>query len=270
MLSVYLALTPVLLTLTEPYADDTVGTLAALFLALHLVSHDYFPQSARPASPGAVSLNAGVVATVLLASRLHSTLVAFCSIVLGLAAVEGIPRFRDSLWRLKPAVAAKFFTAVALLLSMLHFGLLFCGGEGEGEWKVGEVGDGKAQVRGAADSSGLGGDGGGLGTDNKFEEGLWLSPSWCTQQQPAAAGLFLATLVAFWVACPLLYVQLHHFKVVISGYVHSLVGSKIASPAPAWLALVRVSVRRALFHMVCCALQHMRRPWDIAHVKPQR
>ncbi len=44
MLSVYLALTPVLLTLTEPYADDMVANLVGLFLALHLLSHDYFPR----------------------------------------------------------------------------------------------------------------------------------------------------------------------------------------------------------------------------------
>ena len=55
LLSVYLALTPVLITLTEPYANDTVDTLVWLFFALHLFSHDYFPADpgiAKDVSPG--------------------------------------------------------------------------------------------------------------------------------------------------------------------------------------------------------------------------
>jgi hypothetical protein len=117
MLSVYLAMTPVLLTLTEPYADNTVGSLVSVLLAVHLFAHDYFPADPGPgceASPSVVSLNAGVVATMLLASRLQSVLTAFFAISAGLAVVYGVPRLRARMWCQQPRAACHVFTALAL------------------------------------------------------------------------------------------------------------------------------------------------------------
>eukprot|EP00750_Incisomonas_marina_P016922 INCI19657.1.p1 GENE.INCI19657.1~~INCI19657.1.p1 ORF type:complete len:338 (-),score=48.20 INCI19657.1:32-1045(-) len=184
MLSVYLALTPVLLTLTEPYADDTVGTLVGLFFVLHLCSHDYFPREGESAPPGAVSLNAGVVATVLLASRLQSMLVAFVGIVLGLSVVDGIPQLRNSLWRQKPQRAACIFTFVAILSSVVHFGLLLC-------YRIPD--------------------------DSAAEEEVLQSRALCPGGGEWASVAYATLLLGFWVVCPLLYSYMHRYKIVISG-----------------------------------------------------
>jgi Phosphatidylinositol N-acetylglucosaminyltransferase len=64
---------PVLRTLTLSVADDSIQALAIALSAVHLVAHDYAHANAISAqllAQGAVSLNAAMFATVLLASRL--------------------------------------------------------------------------------------------------------------------------------------------------------------------------------------------------------
>ncbi|GMI42960.1 hypothetical protein TeGR_g13841 [Tetraparma gracilis] len=59
-------LSPVLSTLTASYASDTIYSLSVASLVLHLAAHDY---AARDGGGGPLSQKAGLVATVLLTSR---------------------------------------------------------------------------------------------------------------------------------------------------------------------------------------------------------
>mgnify|MGYP003885833937 CR=1 FL=1 len=196
LLSVYLALTPVLLTLTEPYADDTVATLASLFLTLHLFSHDYFPpklEANRQVPPRVVSLNAGVVATVLLASRLDSVLTAFFGISIGLSVIDGIPRLRDFLWHQRPAIATKIFSVAALGSSCVHaFVLLYH------EQCVSYFRERVHQDIGSPWN--------------------WTQFAPTSVETTAAYGICLLFL---WVVCPVVYSYLHHKKIVITGSVNA-------------------------------------------------
>ncbi|XP_061682306.1 phosphatidylinositol N-acetylglucosaminyltransferase subunit C isoform X2 [Syngnathoides biaculeatus] len=64
---------PVLKTLTESVSTDTVYAMSAIMLLAHLVSFPY----AYPSTPGCLSLNAALFASVCLASRLPGTLHTF-------------------------------------------------------------------------------------------------------------------------------------------------------------------------------------------------
>jgi phosphatidylinositol glycan class C protein len=92
------ALSPVLRSLTNSYSDDTVATLVAACCLVHLFAHDY---SDAPNSSGAgiVSLNAGVFAAVLLASRLSSEHFVYELFVAAVLTFAGAPFLRKSLQR---------------------------------------------------------------------------------------------------------------------------------------------------------------------------
>lgn len=69
-----LGLSPVLKTLTHSYSSDTIWALTLFLTTVHLIVHDYqFINDAAfdPEFQGTISLNAGVFASVLLASRLY-------------------------------------------------------------------------------------------------------------------------------------------------------------------------------------------------------
>lgn len=69
-------LAPVMRTLTESYSDDTVTFLVMLLCSLHLIFHEY--RSTPIFSGGGMfSLNAGMFASILLASRLSSDVFVF-------------------------------------------------------------------------------------------------------------------------------------------------------------------------------------------------
>lgn len=68
-----LGLTPILKTLTEDTASDTIWTLAAVSLTLNFIFFDYRrPQRGRVRGDDSIALNAAIFASVLLASRLPS------------------------------------------------------------------------------------------------------------------------------------------------------------------------------------------------------
>lgn len=72
-LSFTFGFSPVLKTLTESVSTDTVYALSAVMLLAHLVSFPY----AHPSTPGSLSLNAALFASVCLASRLPGALHTF-------------------------------------------------------------------------------------------------------------------------------------------------------------------------------------------------
>lgn len=61
---------PVLRTLTESYATDSIQALTVTMCTMHLVCHNYSYVNGSTFRGGAVSLNAGMFAATLLASRL--------------------------------------------------------------------------------------------------------------------------------------------------------------------------------------------------------
>eukprot|EP01138_Halocafeteria_seosinensis_P005347 gb/GECG01005466.1/.p1 GENE.gb/GECG01005466.1/~~gb/GECG01005466.1/.p1 ORF type:complete len:355 (+),score=31.20 gb/GECG01005466.1/:1-1065(+) len=71
-LAALIVVSPVLQTLTQSFSDDTMWALTILFSAIHMIFHDYKNPSFSHHFDGALSLNAGMFATVLLASRLPS------------------------------------------------------------------------------------------------------------------------------------------------------------------------------------------------------
>lgn len=72
-LSFTFGFSPVLKTLTESVSTDTVYAMSAVMLLAHLVSFPY----AHPSTPGSLSLNAALFASVCLASRLPGALHTF-------------------------------------------------------------------------------------------------------------------------------------------------------------------------------------------------
>lgn len=62
---------PVLQTLTSSFSDDTVYALSISFSILHLIFYDYsFVYGSKQLSSGTLSLNAAMVAAIMLASRI--------------------------------------------------------------------------------------------------------------------------------------------------------------------------------------------------------
>ncbi|RHY34624.1 hypothetical protein DYB32_000784 [Aphanomyces invadans] len=66
-------LSPVLRTLTESYAVDTIWALSVALTGIHLITHDYtYINGTTYKYAGTISLNAAIFTSVLLASLLHS------------------------------------------------------------------------------------------------------------------------------------------------------------------------------------------------------
>jgi phosphatidylinositol glycan class C protein len=86
---------PVLQTLTAAYSEDTIWALTILLGTLHVVTHDFTwlndIQSADSQHDGSISLNTGVFAAVLLASRLACPRAVFAFMFLAFEAFVGLP-----------------------------------------------------------------------------------------------------------------------------------------------------------------------------------
>lgn len=90
-----MVLSPVLMTLTRSYSDDTIWALSMLFVTMCLFSHDYTGRTDRPTTfSGTTSLNAAMFASVLLASRLPSTLHVFAVVALSIELFALFPIMR--------------------------------------------------------------------------------------------------------------------------------------------------------------------------------
>lgn len=76
-----LLLSPLLRSLAATISEDSVLSLSCVALLLHLFLHDYhFVNSVTDRFSGAVALSSAVMASVLLASLMHSDLAAFAQV----------------------------------------------------------------------------------------------------------------------------------------------------------------------------------------------
>jgi len=85
-------LSPILKTLTQSFSDDTIFSLTGLFSTLHITLFDYDAICATaPDFSGTTSLNAAIFSSVLLASRLTSSLHVFAFICFAFELFAGAP-----------------------------------------------------------------------------------------------------------------------------------------------------------------------------------
>lgn len=113
-------LAPVMRTLTESYSDDTVAFLVMLLFSVHVVFHEY---RMRPMFTGAgsmLSLNAGIFASVLLASRMSSDVYVFEILGLGALLLVCFPALRQFLMR----ESERLNTVLAGIMVLVAFILL--------------------------------------------------------------------------------------------------------------------------------------------------
>ena len=128
-----MAVSPVLHTLTKTYASDTIYLLAVLLGTVHVFSYDFtYMLNMSREFKGTVSMNAALLCSILLASRLSSNLHCF-----------GLMCFAVELFSLSPilwhmlrmystnvhaAFTAAMVVSVSVLLALTHrriFGFLF-------------------------------------------------------------------------------------------------------------------------------------------------
>ena len=129
-----LALAPALKTLTQAFCNDSVWALTALLAAVHLATHDYkLSRAPSLRVPGALSLNAALCASVLLASRLPTAALAFFCIALAVQLFALLPLLRNRLCArgdehqvaLAAATAAAAATALGAASMLLAAAFLF-------------------------------------------------------------------------------------------------------------------------------------------------
>eukprot|EP00035_Acanthoeca_spectabilis_P030176 m.8261 g.8261 ORF g.8261 m.8261 type:complete len:340 (-) comp4042_c0_seq1:1315-2334(-) len=91
---------PIYLNLAAAVSTNTVHTMAAIFLAGNVLLFDYFGHVERSSAPqvSASALNAGMLATVFLASRLASAVDTFCLVWMATVAFAMWPALRWTLW----------------------------------------------------------------------------------------------------------------------------------------------------------------------------
>eukprot|EP01112_Ceratiomyxa_fruticulosa_P017895 TRINITY_DN564_c0_g2_i1.p1 TRINITY_DN564_c0_g2~~TRINITY_DN564_c0_g2_i1.p1 ORF type:complete len:321 (+),score=43.02 TRINITY_DN564_c0_g2_i1:236-1198(+) len=116
-------LSPVLRTLTDAFSDDTIWALTSIMLIAHTFFHDYGYINGvdRSSFDAPVSLNAAIFASILLGSRLTSSLHAFCLIS---TAIEVFALFPIMCRHLKQ-FSLEFHLGLTLLLFVLASFLLF-------------------------------------------------------------------------------------------------------------------------------------------------
>eukprot|EP00160_Parvularia_atlantis_P004220 Unigene13550_Nuclearia_a/m.41040 Unigene13550_Nuclearia_a/g.41040 ORF Unigene13550_Nuclearia_a/g.41040 Unigene13550_Nuclearia_a/m.41040 type:complete len:370 (-) Unigene13550_Nuclearia_a:13-1122(-) len=116
-----LALSPVLRTLTEHTSSDTVWALTSILFFSNLLLHDYSTVTATNVAklPGALSLNAAISGSVMLASRLPSTWHVFGLMALAIEWFALFPMFRRYLHLLAPEYSTRITLAMVLLTTAL-------------------------------------------------------------------------------------------------------------------------------------------------------
>ncbi|KAJ2692904.1 glycosylphosphatidylinositol anchor biosynthesis, partial [Coemansia sp. RSA 1285] len=117
-------LSPVLRTLTEDTSSDTIWAMTVLLFCVNLAFHDYSAGNITNIRfPGSVSLNAAVLASVLLASQLDSNLSVFAFLAFSLTWFALFPIFRRYLKRISVAASAAI-TVVLVLVATFMFGYI--------------------------------------------------------------------------------------------------------------------------------------------------
>eukprot|EP01068_Selenidium_serpulae_P017674 Selendium_serpulae@DN6395_c1_g2_i6.p1 len=113
-------LTPVLQTLTKAFSDDTVFALTTIFLLFHVLFYDY-TYTQRSSSQGGdrlqsiMAVNAGMLAAVVLASRLVGTVEVFAFLLFATEIFSLSPSLGTILWQWDQSA----YTAATLLLFVL-------------------------------------------------------------------------------------------------------------------------------------------------------
>ena len=114
---------PVLQTLTSSYSSDTIWALTIGLTALHTASHDYSYINDRVQhhrkQDGAVSLNTGIFASILLASRLSCPRTVFGFMFLAFEAMAGFPIIAKQIYRFGVRLHLGFTMLLALIATWL-------------------------------------------------------------------------------------------------------------------------------------------------------
>ncbi|EPR58963.1 phosphatidylinositol n-acetylglucosaminyltransferase [Toxoplasma gondii GT1] len=121
-------LAPILRTLTQTFSEDTVVCLSVVSLLVHTALTDYSyiyrnPDKVDESLQRAMSINAALLANVVLASRLSSSTEVFAVLIFGIEIFTISPMARRILWQKYPWAFVHVFTptlvlSTALLLSL--------------------------------------------------------------------------------------------------------------------------------------------------------
>ncbi|KAJ2780822.1 glycosylphosphatidylinositol anchor biosynthesis [Coemansia javaensis] len=118
-------LSPILRTLTEDTSSDTIWAMTVFFFCVNLAFHDYSTGNLTNIRfPGSVSLNAAVLASVLLASQLDSNLSVFAFLSFALQWFALFPIFRRYLKRISAATSVAATVALALVAAAMFASIL--------------------------------------------------------------------------------------------------------------------------------------------------
>eukprot|EP00164_Ancoracysta_twista_P002446 GFYU01003243.1.p1 GENE.GFYU01003243.1~~GFYU01003243.1.p1 ORF type:complete len:332 (-),score=89.81 GFYU01003243.1:116-1111(-) len=118
------ALSPVLRTLTKSYETDTIYALVFVFGIIHMFFYDYsYVNAVTNKFAGTVSLNAAIIASILLASRLQSTVYVFAFIMFAIEIFGLLPVCMHYMKSFSPDLyiawtIAMFAITTALLIPM--------------------------------------------------------------------------------------------------------------------------------------------------------
>ncbi|TPX33341.1 phosphatidylinositol N-acetylglucosaminyltransferase [Synchytrium microbalum] len=132
LLAALLLLSPVLKTLTQDTSDDTLYALTTLLFICNWLFHDYnVEQNVTFRFPDSVSINAAIFASVLLASRLSTSLHVFALMATSFELCALLPGFRRALRRSSNSsnVALTLLMGIISISMLLHLsppiGLLY-------------------------------------------------------------------------------------------------------------------------------------------------
>eukprot|EP00922_Rhytidocystis_sp_ex-Travisia-forbesii_P020973 GHVS01030785.1.p1 GENE.GHVS01030785.1~~GHVS01030785.1.p1 ORF type:complete len:286 (-),score=30.44 GHVS01030785.1:930-1787(-) len=117
-------LSPVLLTLTKTYCDDSVFATTTIFLLLHVALHDYTyiyrsPEQVDITVHTSIALNAAMFASVLLASRLNTATEVFAFLFFGIEVLALSPMVCRYIWRRSETLYVFGVTPALFLLTTL-------------------------------------------------------------------------------------------------------------------------------------------------------
>eukprot|EP00667_Euglena_gracilis_P021655 EG_transcript_23812 len=118
-----LLLSPVMHSLTYTYSDDTIWALAILFMVINMAFTDYrYVSGATEKHTGVIAVNAATFSSVLLASRLPSSLHAFSILALSMLLFGLYPVLQRHLkmHSIRGFLAATWLLFGVALVSLLH------------------------------------------------------------------------------------------------------------------------------------------------------
>ncbi|KAH3800447.1 phosphatidylinositol N-acetylglucosaminyltransferase subunit C-like [Dreissena polymorpha] len=110
-------LSPILVSLTETIATDTIYAMTTVMLIANLLFHDY--GTSAPMVSGVLSLNAGLFASVCLASRLQTTLHSFATVTFAVELFALWPALRRNLRQAVSCCHVLMTTLVAMVTLLL-------------------------------------------------------------------------------------------------------------------------------------------------------